>query len=331
MQNKKKSCYFGIFHTMGDVIVSTAIIRAIKEKYPDSFITVATAKENTDIFHNNPDINEIVPCTHPYEVILRSIEHKYDKTYTPLQITQVDSVWHQLPPWSVKNGDDHNLVDFYASRCNDDLVITNRKTYLYPDDSHFDQIIANIPEEFRERFKTRPFITVHTVSRNPSKDWPLNKFKELCDRIYDKYGSVLSIYQIGGKEDKDINPNSVNSLIGMPFLNTAALVKRSMFHIDIDSGPAFIANSLGVPMIQIFGATDSLIAGVLDRTNVDLIEPDLRECIGSVTHTACATKCLINKPCIDTVSVDEVFNKFVERIEPILVAKGLMENAVSTQ
>ncbi len=321
-----KLVYFGLFQTLGDLLVSTALLRTIKEKYPDSEISVATSREYTDVLHNNPDVFEIIPCQHPYEVVLRSLEKKYDKVYLPLMISNFDTLWHQQAPWAIKNGENHNLVDFYASRCNDDLVVTNRRSYIYPEDIHYDQIVANIPEEFKERFLGRQFITIHTTSRNPSKDWPLNKFKELCDRIYDRYGSILSIYQIGGKEDVDINPSTVNSFRGMPLLNTAALIKRSLFHIDIDSGPAFIANSLCIPMISILGATDSNIAGVIGPDNT-FIEP-VRECIGTATHTACATRCLINKPCIDTVSVDEVFNKFVEKIEPILKAKGLLEDAV---
>jgi ADP-heptose:LPS heptosyltransferase len=319
----KKNLYFGLFHTLGDIIVSTALLRTIKEKYPDSHLVYATSKEYTDVLHNNPDVDEIIACGSHWEIILRANERKYDKVFLPLMTNQIDTLWHQLPPWCLKNGENHNLVDFYASRCNDDLVVTNRRTYIHPDDSHWDQIVSNVPEDKKERFINRPFITMHVMSRNPSKDWSIGKFKELANRIYDKYGPLFSIYQIGGETDPDIDPSVVSSLKGMPLLNTAALIKRSLFHIDIDSGPSFIADSLDVSTICIMGATDQLIAGPIGP-NVTFVEPEFRECIGTATHTACATHCLINKPCIEKITVEEVFNKFSEKIEPILKAKNLL-------
>lgn len=309
-----KSIYFGLFHTLGDIIASTSIIHAVKTKYPESKITYATSQEYVDVLKDNPEIDEVIPCGHPYEVVLRSCDKQYDKIMLPLQLTQADSVWHQTPDYCVENGENHNLVDFYAKRCDDDIVVSERKTFIYPKQEHWDQIVANVSEPLRDKFNNTPFITMHVTSRNPSKDWPIEKFKELAHAIHSKYGDKIVIYQIGGPNDPDIDNSVVNSLKGIPILNTAAAIQRSLFHIDIDSGPSFIADSLNIPTICIMGATNQNIAGPIGP-NVTFIEPDFRECIGTVTHCACATKCLINKPCINTIEVNTVFNKFCELFE----------------
>lgn len=314
----KKNLYFGLYHTLGDIVVSTAIIRAIRAKYPDSHITYATSKDNIDVLENNPDVDEVIATSHPYEVVLRANEKPYDKIYLPLQLTHEDSVWHQRPDWCVDNGDNHNLVDFYASRCNDDLKITDRRTFLFPQERHFTEVVDRIPEELREKFNAMHYITMHTTSRNPSKDWPIERFKELAHRINNKYGSVVRILQIGGPDDPDIDTKVVSSFKGLPILNTAALLSKSLFHIDIDSGPSFIADSVGTPTICIMAATWSQTSGPIGP-NVTFIEPSVRECIGANTHTPCHATCMIKpRECKYNVSVDEVFDKFVEKFELIL-------------
>lgn len=313
MQENKKSIYFGIFHTLGDIIASTSIVREVKKKYPKSHLVYATSKEYIDVLEGNPDVDEIIACSHPLEVVLRSQEKKYDKIMLPLQLTNEDSVWHQRPEWCIP-GVNHNLVDFYAKRCNDDIVISGRRTFIFPQEKHWIEIVNSIPEEYREKFLSRKYITVHTTSRNPSKDWPAERFKELVDRIYNKFGNDISIYQIGGQNDPIIGSDKVTPFRGLPVLNTAALIKNSLLHIDIDSGPSFIADSVGTDTICIMAATWSNTSGPIGP-NVTFIEPMVRECIGTVTHTPCHTHCLIKpKECKYNVSVDEVFDVVASKL-----------------
>ncbi len=308
-----KSVYFGLWQTLGDVIVSTALVRTIKEKYPDSKITYATSPDYTDILNENPDIGEILPCNHPLEVVLRSQDKKYDKIFLPLMLTQEDTLWHQRFPWCTE-GERHNLVDMYAKKCEDDLVITNRRTYLYPQEGYYDAI-AKTAGDKEQKFRDTPFITVHTTSRNPSKDWQYENFVALTRKIYEKYGDRFNIYQIG-KEDKPLGP-PVSCLNGLPFNATVALMNKSKLHIDIDSGPSFIADSLNVPTVCIMGASSKINSGPIGP-NVEFIEP-ARKCIGTATHCPCVTKCLINEDCIKTISVDEVFEVVDKKLQKIFV------------
>lgn len=310
-----KNIYFGMMQTLGDIIASTAIIRTIKEKYPESKITYAVGNGYVDVLKNNPDIAEIIPCQAPQEIVLRAGEKEYDKVFLPLMLTQEDTMWHQRTPWCLP-GDRHNLVDMYAEKCGDDLKIENRRTYIYPTDKEWNELVAQVPEEKRTIFETLPFITIHTSSRLESKDWPAASFDELIARIHNHFGGKFGIYQIGGKDDKQLRA-PVIPLMGTPILHTAAIIKRSLFHIDIDSGPSFIADSLDVPTLCILGSTTKDIAGPIGP-NTTFIEPDSRKCIGTATHCACVTHCLIKEDCIKTISVDRVFKEAIKILEPIV-------------
>ncbi len=317
---KKLQVFFGLFQTLGDVIVSTALIRTIKEKYPESEITYAVGVDYVAALVGNPDISNIIPCGSPQEIIIRSAERPYDKVYLPLMLTQEDTLWHQRYPWCTP-GKRHNLIDMYAYRCQDDLKVENRRSYIYPTDQHWDEIVGHIPDEFKEGFKNTPFITIHTNSRLESKDWPMANFAELSIRLMNHLKGKVLIYQIGGPSDP-VLPKPVTPLTGTPLLNTAAIIKRSLLHIDVDSGPSFIADSLDVPTICIMGATNPDIAGPIGP-NTTFIEPPVRKCIGTATHTVCVTHCLIKDDCIKLVSVDEVYNKVIEKLDPIIKKLGI--------
>lgn len=49
-----------IFHGLGDVVFTTIVIRALRNKYKNRKITVITAKSYIDIFNQNIDIDELI-------------------------------------------------------------------------------------------------------------------------------------------------------------------------------------------------------------------------------------------------------------------------------
>lgn len=311
MSKPVSTIYFGLAQTLGDIVLSTALLRTIKTKYPEAKLTYCTLKEYTDVLHNNPDVNEIIAAGSVGEVVLRSVEKHYDKVFLPLQLTPEHNRWHQYPPYCLE-GENHNLVDYYADRCFDDLKITERQTFMYPEEGHWEEIVTNIPDQYKDHFVNTPFVTIHTTSRNQSKDWPYEKFAELARMIKEEYGNKLEVYQIGGKDDKPL-PKPCIPLMGVPILGSASLLKRSLLHIDGDSGPAHVASAVGTKTICIMGATTKNSNGPI--CNVEFIEPT-RECIGNVCHVPCATQCLIKSNCIDKVAVEEVFGYVCQELDP---------------
>ena len=45
---------------LGDVVLSTPVIRHMRKLYPGAFIAFMVRPENRDIVENNPDLNEII-------------------------------------------------------------------------------------------------------------------------------------------------------------------------------------------------------------------------------------------------------------------------------
>ena len=58
---------------IGDTLLSTPAIRAVREKYPEAVITAHFNASNMELFKNNPHINGIIPYYGGYRKFLQTI------------------------------------------------------------------------------------------------------------------------------------------------------------------------------------------------------------------------------------------------------------------
>src|SRR5208282_1086652 len=67
---------------IGDTLLSTPAIRAVRERYPDAAIIAHLNASNAELFKNNPDINGIIPYYGGYKRFFRTIlelrRHNFD-------------------------------------------------------------------------------------------------------------------------------------------------------------------------------------------------------------------------------------------------------------
>ncbi|MBI1810627.1 MAG: glycosyltransferase family 9 protein, partial [Nitrospirae bacterium] len=67
---------------IGDTLLSTPAIRAVRERYPQARIVAHFNIKNMGLFENNPYIDEIIPYHGGYKKIFRTImksrRHKFD-------------------------------------------------------------------------------------------------------------------------------------------------------------------------------------------------------------------------------------------------------------
>lgn len=312
-----KTVYISMFQSMGDVILTTSIVHSLKEKYKEAKITFAVGEQYAELLNGNPEIDEIIKIRHPWEGILRSTEKKYDLVCLPLMKDNgSDVAWHQLPDFCMPEKELH-MVDMYAEKCNADIKITDRRVFVYPSDEDWDKMVNALPPETKDKFINAKYITVHTTSLLDTKDWPYEKWNELCKLIHGKYGDKIEIRQVGGKDDKPLN-SPVVCLNGTPLMSTAHILKRSLLHIGGDSGTEHLCNCFSTPIICIMGSSSSYNNGIINRKEATFIEPSQRECLNKGRHCPCVSHCEIESPCINTVSVEEVFNVVSEKLDKIL-------------
>ena len=105
----------------------------------------------------------------------------------------------------------------------------------------------------------KPIIALHPFSRWRYKEWPIRNYVKLIDHIGSRYG--VSILMTGSDDERaraaEIVKRStidVYSLAGKTSIGElAAVLKRCSLLIGIDSAPVHIAAAVGIPTVTIFG------------------------------------------------------------------------------
>jgi len=300
-----------LFKTLGDVCMGTTVVRALKSKFPDSTIDFATMPQNKNILEGNPDINQIVLLDNYYDANLYAIENEYDEIYRLGMANVMDTCWHHIPEQQ-----NQHLVEWYAKRAGID-VLDDKNIYIYTNQEDVD----SVDDYWSDIQSDKKIVVLHTTSgAHPgvgpieSKDWPIERFNELANKLeQDGY----SLIQIGAFSDKKIKSKNIIDWTGkFTFKQNAELIRRCSGYIGVDSGPAYLAGWTGVPTVLIMGSTQNTKDGPSVGPRNDSVhylnapKPQHPAC----SPVPCYVRCQINKPggCIVDVSVDQVINKIKE-------------------
>ncbi|MFC1498324.1 glycosyltransferase family 9 protein [Verrucomicrobiota bacterium] len=141
---------------------------------------------------------------------------------------------------------------------------------IYPEKSEYPQLklkkdnIAN----GRERIKKigNKVIAIHPGSGSPKKNWPIEKFLELSDKLTRE--TIFSPMLITGEADSEIEHTVQKEKRQIPVLSGCSLVELAETlsachaYMGNDSGITHIAASLGIPVVALYGPTDSRLWGL---------------------------------------------------------------------
>ncbi|OIO39301.1 MAG: hypothetical protein AUJ75_01475 [Candidatus Omnitrophica bacterium CG1_02_49_10] len=158
--------------------------------------------------------------------------------------------------------------------------------------------------------KDRPIIGFNPSSSSPSKMWPVGRFAVTADRIAGELNADILI--LSGGEDEALAREmaaamKVRPLVacGRPLKDTVALIARCALFISNDSGPVHIACAIGVPAISIFGRIEPGLGykrwGPTGERSIALHKDvGCKECL--------ADNCKIGFKCLAAVAPDDVIS-----------------------
>ena len=190
-------------------------------------------------------------------------------------------------------------------------------------ETYGDELYLELSRE--NRFRAEEILSQHGISQQdrivginpsatfgPAKQWFPERYALLSDKIYGLNGTHIIIFggpgdrELGGKIAQIMQHRPVD-LSGKTSLGEAmALIEKCALFITNDSGLMHVAAALNVPLIAIFGSTNSITTGPLS-SNSKIVQVPM-EC----------SPCL--KPecpeghlnCMDKISVDMVFDAVKE-------------------
>lgn len=323
---------------LGDVILSTPVIQAVREALPSSYIAFMTRPYTSDVVVGNPCLNDVIVYDKDgrHKSFISTIffafglrKYKFDLALILHSTARANFIaflagiprrigytrkagWFltdKLPyvKWQgTKHEIDYTLDVVRAAGIN--FNAKNIKLFM-PVDKADEDFAASFLSKNNVSEKDK-LACIHPAAGCVSRIWPAKKFCELADRlITDAHCKVIIL---GIKDElkyaEAIKQNmSHEPIIAKDFTirQTAALLKRCSFLVSTDTGPAHIASAVGTPCITIFGRKQAGLGPVrwkpIGKDNV-IFHKDVG-CAKCAAH-----KCMKNFLCLDAVTTDEVLD-----------------------
>lgn len=274
---------------LGDMIVSTAMFRAVKRTYPNCRLTVVGNIINKKVLEGNPDVDEYLVWSDDLnEMITRLKKNLYDfgcitgpnfHSLVALYLSGVKTIaapvikngWspYQTRPYkmilplviNVEHRMRHYVPQEYLHLLEPIGISTdNTKKYIYWTKSGEDkvkEILAGIKQPYDL------LVGIMPGAGNKVKQWPSARFAEVADYLIEKHnahiliiGSTSNKLEIDEMFDTVKHKEKVTDTSYTSVDEVKALVSLLDVTISVDTGPIFIAEALDIPTVDIAGSID---------------------------------------------------------------------------
>lgn len=270
-----------IIHTafIGDIVLSTPLIQRLKDMYPDSVIDYLTLPANKSIIDNNPNLNEIILYDKKgkdkgirgfFRILKILKEKKYDYAVIPhrfirsialaklAEIPKIVGFDVASGAWMLDKKVHYDMKKHEVERLLDLVDYEGERIpiRIYPTDEN-KMKIRNILEKSGYEEATQKIIVVAPGSQRPEKMWPIEKYREVIQRLSEDSKNVIVI--TGSKVEKGLplkfSKRNVIDLRGeINLLEFSALLSYTDVVVGNDSSPIHIASGFEKPfVIGIFG------------------------------------------------------------------------------
>jgi len=321
---------------IGEVLLSSAAVDALKAAYPDARVTFVTSEYSSDLLRGRDDIDEVLTVDtfrkkgwlkEAFSLAAELRKRRFDASLVmnPHKILHLACFLAGIP----LRGGYGRKWGFLLNRKIPDLRDKGEKhevryamdllTTLGVENAEATPRLAVNGEARSSALRTLrgkglgeddPYVVLHPGSSNQAKRWPTERFAALAGRIAGELGRRVLI--IGSADEKEL-AGSVKEAAGagaldiageMTLAELAAAIEKADLFIGNDAGPMHMAAALGVPVIAVFGrnipGVGPLRWGPWGEGDVVFHEdPGCDPCYD--------TKCPYDYKCLRAVTVDAVF------------------------
>jgi heptosyltransferase-2 len=319
---------------IGDVLLSTAVIQAVRQANPNAYVAFMTRPFTKDIVIGNPYLDEVILYDKDgahgsiFGTILFAVRLRQRKFDLALVLhPSVRANWiaflaaiprrvghDKKAPWLLTKRLPY-LNHEGAKHEMEYILDVARAAGILCEDKNLRPFmpIGREAEDFISRFldengvgRDDKLLAIHATASCPSKTWPCSRFSEVADRLIDQTGCKVVIEDIKAADTiQDGMKHKAIILKDSTLQQAAALFKRCRFLISTDNGLAHIAGALDVPCISIFGRKQPGLSPVRWRPlakDVTVLHKDVG-CPQCLAHN-----CKKHFACLEAVTVDEVLD-----------------------
>jgi heptosyltransferase-2 len=269
---------------IGDVVLSTPLVRNLRKIFPDSFLSFLLIPETKNVLENNPHLNQILVYDKrkkrgmgEFIRVLREIRNgQFDLALIPHRSMR-SALLARLSGIPGRIGFDKSTGSYFLTSKvgyraeihevdrNLSLLsslsprLTDASPGLFPspeDFSYVRQLLTH--RDIREGDR---IVGIAPGSVWATKRWLPERFAEVSQLLMDKAGAKIVF--IGSGDDRDLCYGIGSSMKGKPailagstsILQSAAMVSLCKAILSNDSAPVHIASAMKTPVVAIFGST----------------------------------------------------------------------------
>jgi heptosyltransferase II len=325
---------------LGDVVFSTPALKALRNHFPDAYISCLVISRCEEVLKNNPRINEIIVYDEYGKH--KSLWAKI-KFIRYLRKKHFDSVYILHP--SLRRA----MIGFLAGIPNRIGYSTKKRGFLLtkaipinPESMHkvdyflnlLDQVgIPNVDRKceffLSEKDKNDAALILEKagitakdrfVVFNPGgnwlmKRWPVKHFAVLADWLIKK--KKIKVVIAGGKGDRVLAQQIVNKvksrlsvITGLTTLHQlAAVMVKSQCVVTADSGPMHISVAAGAKTVAIFGPTSPELTGPIGMSNPVILQ-ESQGC-----EVPCYKSDCDNNLCMEKITPQMVYDELMKILQ----------------
>ena len=266
---------------LGDIVMSQTLLKRVKSENPDAKIDILVNSTFKSLVERMPEINKaiILDCRHKELGILKrlniakKIKGSYDQS-----IVLSRSIKSALIPYlakiPIRTGElgesRYVLINDLRKFTKDDRrktafryvsMFTKKEEALdekyYPSLESDPKNIKILSGKYKLDLKKKIIIFAPGAAFGPSKMWPVEKFKELGEKLNKDFFILI----LGSKSEKNIgdqivtNKNIINLCGETSITDAVDLMHISEFCVSNDSGLMHLASATNTKSISIYGAT----------------------------------------------------------------------------
>ena len=267
------------FSSIGDIVLTTPVVRCLKLQYPDAEVHFATKKQFKVLVENNPHIDKYFLLEKNLTDFIKTLQSEhYDYIIDLHNNLRTSIIKFRLYPTlpspkigRVLNFDKLNfkkwlLVNLKINRMPDIHIVdrylkTVKSLDIKNDNQGLDYFIPEADKVVLEQYNgfSNPlvFAAYAIGGQHFTKKLPTHKIIKICEQ------SAIQIILLGGKEDFETGEiiqksvgNKVINACGKYSLNqSASLLQQAEYVISHDTGLMHIAAALKKRIISIWGNT----------------------------------------------------------------------------
>lgn len=329
--------------SIGDIVLTSPILRILRNFLPDSRIDFLIRREYTELIKFNPNINNVIEFdtsqglkglyfianeikNNQYDLILdlhNNLRSNYIKFFSKAKFYTINKRTIKrflLVKFKINlYRDTIFAVDKYLETIKFLKLKNDNKglDLFYTDDIKLksEEIIKHLPVQDYDFL-----IGVAPSAKHYTKIWPAEKYIELLTMIIQHFNAFVFLFgsqneaeyinQINNAVKTKVNKNSIVNMAGkLSLLETAALMDKCKVIITNDTGLMHIAAARKRKIVAIFGSTVKEFGFFPYGTESIVVENNNINC-RPCTHIGRDSCPKLHLKCLNDITVDMVYNAY---------------------